>query len=423
MATPSTYDPRVAELQQMLNSQGYTDPQGKALAVDGMMGPLTQYALGQRSASTVQGLPNYFGPDMAMPTTQQTVPSVNMSTIPSTPTSGAMASSIRSTPTTIGSMNPQIGQLLSTLQQRASAPLPAAESTPQYAAAKDRLQREGSEASTRAVQNMAARGVLRSSMTESALQRIEQEIVDRLATQIVPQVQQQLFAERQAELGGLRSDLGTALGMAQFDIGQMNAAQQAQLQAQQFDIEQAYRNAQLQQRAQEIAGNLQESEADRELRERLGFANINESSADRALRERLEGQLGRTGVIDTIYNKIATGQPLTTGEQQIWNTMNPQGAGGDDEKEALFVLQQQLSEAARMSKTDRDRERLRAEAVQDINAMKLANLISDSAYQTAMQLIDQYFPVNQAATGSNAPGASTFMPYDFGVRGNPNERE
>ena len=270
---------------------------------------------------------------------------------------------------------------------------------------------------------MAARGVLRSSMTESALQRIEQEIVDRLATQIVPQVQQQLFAERQAELGGLRSDLGTALGMAQFDIGQMNAAQQAQLQAQQFDIEQAYRNAQLQQRAQEIAGNLQESEADRELRERLGFANINESSADRALRERLEGQLGRTGVIDTIYNKIATGQPLTTGEQQIWNTMNPQGAGGDDEKEALFVLQQQLSEAARMSKTDRDRERLRAEAVQDINAMKLAKFISDGAYQTAMQLIDQYFPVGLAANPATSSGTSTFAPYDLGIRGTPTERE
>ena len=260
----SPYDPRVAELQQMLNSQGYTDPQGKPLAVDGMMGPLTQYALGQKSASTAQGLSaspeagiTYLGGTRAPPS------------VPTLP-SGGMA-----TPSTLAGFSPQIGQLLSTLQGRATAPLPAPESTPQYVAAKQQLQREGTEASTRAVQQMASRGVLRSSMTEGALQRIEQEIVDRLTTQILPQVQQQLMAERQTELGGLRGDLQTAIDLGKFDISQLSAAQQAGTQAQQFGIEQAYRNAQLQQKAQEFASGLRESQADREQRAALGFGGLN----------------------------------------------------------------------------------------------------------------------------------------------------
>jgi peptidoglycan hydrolase-like protein with peptidoglycan-binding domain len=248
--TASRYDPKVAQLQQTLNAEGYRDQNGRPLAVDGVMGPLTNYASQQKSAAmanNVAGGPTNWtiGEGGVIVGSKNGV--YQGFTIPNTPTSGGMASSVRNTPKSISSMNPQIGQLFSTLKAKASASLPSVESTPQYAAAKQRLQQEGAEASTRAVQGLAARGVLRSSMTEDAMKRIEADIVDRLTTQVAPQIQSQLMAQRESELGGIRSDLAMALQMAGMDASQaMQAAQMAE-QGRQFDIGQMVERARLEQ--------------------------------------------------------------------------------------------------------------------------------------------------------------------------------
>ena len=236
--TASRYDPTVARLQQTLNTEGYRDPSGKPLAVDGMMGPLTNYASQQKAASlansVASGPTNYTIGEGGMIVGSRNGAFQGFSQY--TPSSGGMASSVRNTPTSVSAFNPEIGNLLGVLRNKASTPLPSVESTPQYAAAKTRLQQEGAEASTRAVQGMAARGVLRSSMTEDAMKKIEAEIVDRLTTQVAPSVQQQLLAERQNELGGIRGDLAAALQMAGMDASQATQAAQMEQQGRQFDI-------------------------------------------------------------------------------------------------------------------------------------------------------------------------------------------
>ena len=250
--TASQYDPTVARLQQMLNTEGYRDPSGRPLAVDGMMGPLTNYASQQKAASMATGLAG----TTSVPTNYTIGPGntivgakdgVFQGFTQFTPGSGGTASSVRNTPTSVSSFNPEIGNLLSALHTKASAPMASVESTPQYIAAKARLQQEGAEASTRAVQGLAARGVLRSSMTEDAMKRIEAEIVDRLTTQIGPGVQQQLLSERQGELGGLRSDLSQAMQLAGMDASRATSAAQMTEQGRQFDIGAMFDRAKLEQ--------------------------------------------------------------------------------------------------------------------------------------------------------------------------------
>jgi peptidoglycan hydrolase-like protein with peptidoglycan-binding domain len=244
--TASQYDPRVAQLQQRLNAEGYRDQNGRPLAVDGVMGPLTQYASQQKAGALANNVAGGYDPARlnAIVSGVEKEKEINR-ILRNAGTGGNVGSSVRNTPTSISAMNPQIGKLFATLQSRASAPMQSVESTPQYAAAKTRLQQEGAEASTRAVQGMAARGVLRSSMTEDAMKRIEADIVDRLTTQVAPQIQSQLMAQRESELGGIRSDLAMALQMAGMDASQaMQAAQMAE-QGRQFDIGQMYQRAQL----------------------------------------------------------------------------------------------------------------------------------------------------------------------------------
>jgi hypothetical protein len=333
------YDPKVAQLQQELNAQGYRDPQGKPLAVDGVMGPLTQYALDQRASSTASTAvdpslvdPMYSG-RWATPNisgTAYTAPQVRIEggnivsssggSVPiptgggstSTPTSvGNLSSQMSSLlsqlqgmsytpnlPASLTAYNPQIGAMMSSLQAMASSPLAAPETTPQYQAAKARLQREGEEASTRAVQNMAARGILRSSMTESALQNIQRDIVDMLTTQIAPQVQEQLWRERQAELGGLRSDLQTAIDMARVDAERALQLAQMEQQARQFGMTYGLDAQKLMQQAQQFEQQMQwareQYRLDQELaRQKLAQEQYQfdltyeQKEADRALRERL----------------------------------------------------------------------------------------------------------------------------------------
>jgi peptidoglycan hydrolase-like protein with peptidoglycan-binding domain len=244
----SKYDPKVAQLQQTLNAEGYRDQNGRPLAVDGVMGPLTQYASQQKAGALANNVAGGYDPARlnAIVSGVEKEKEINR-ILRNAGTGGNVGSSVRNTPTSISAMNPQIGKLFATLQSRASASLPSVESTPQYAAAKTRLQQEGAEASTRAVQGMAARGVLRSSMTEDAMKKIEAEIVDRLTTQVAPAVQQQLLSQRESELGGIRSDLATALQMAGMDASQaMQAAQMAE-QGRQFDIGQMVERARLEQ--------------------------------------------------------------------------------------------------------------------------------------------------------------------------------
>lgn len=239
--TTSQYTQTVADLQKTLNAEGYRDPNGRPLAVDGVMGPLTQYAQNKKAqslaasvAGTTTGPINYtIGPGNTIVGSRG---GVFQGFTQFSPTSGGAASSVRNTPSSVSGLNPEIGNLMGILRTKSNTPLPSVESTPQYTAAKARLQQEGQEASTRAVQQMAARGVLRSSMTEDAMKKIEAEIVDRLTTQVTPAIQQQLLAERESELGGIRSDLAMALQMAGMDASQAMDTARFTESGRQFDI-------------------------------------------------------------------------------------------------------------------------------------------------------------------------------------------
>jgi peptidoglycan hydrolase-like protein with peptidoglycan-binding domain len=414
----SKYDPKVAQLQQRLNAEGYRDQNGRPLAVDGVMGPLTQYASQQQSAAmanNVAGGPTNWtiGEGGVIVGSKNGV--YQGFTIPNTPTSGGMASSVRNTPTSISAMNPQIGQLFSTLQSRASAPLAAPESTPQYAAAKTRLQQEGAEASTRAVQGMAARGVLRSSMTEDAMKRIEADIVDRLTTQVAPQIQSQLMAQRESELGGIRSDLAMALQMAGMDASQaMQAAQMAE-QGRQFDIGAMYQRAQLER--QMGADKLDDLYRLAGLTGRIpeGLPGAGGLTAEEAYRraQLARGTGGTTtpnvagGIRDQLLTGLNNGT-INEEDLQPWQRDLiglPQERVDTTGSEVLATVVAGLQQAVATAKTPQQREAVRQSEMQDIEALRIAGLIGEAEYAKALQLLNMYFPP-ATTPATTAAGAS-----------------
>ncbi len=493
------YDPTVAQLQQQLNAEGYRDPQGRPLAVDGIMGPLTQYALQQKAstaASTVDPSivdPMYSGKwtTPGITGTIYTAPDVRIEggnivasrdgqIVSSTPIPGASAGgtappSMPSAPAAVGSLgtqmgsllsqlqgmsftpnlpssltayNPQIGTLMSSLQAKASAPLPAPETTPQYQAAKARLQQEGTEASTRAVQQMAARGVLRSSMTEEALKNIERNIVDMLTTQVTPQVQQQLWQERQAELGGLRSDLQTAIDMARVDAERALQLAQMEQQARQFGMTYGLDAERLMQEAQQFQQQLQWAReqygleaAQQTGRDALAnlynIANLTGTipaglpgagglTADEAYRR---AQLARSTassapsltstIRDTLLRGLNEGtikeEDLQPWQREILGL--PQIKPDEGGSEVLATVVAGLQEVGAAAKTAQQRELARQSELRDIEALRVGGFLTGQEYQRALQLLDMYLPAAVLPTATMPTGNSVggwTVPLEYG---------
>lgn len=94
----------------------------------------------------------------------------------------------------------QYTQMIKDIQSRLAAPQQDVYSTPQYAAAQAQAQRGVAEGQRQSRENLNRRGIFDSSLTSSQANQIAANSNEYLQTQLVPQIQQQLTAQRQAEI-------------------------------------------------------------------------------------------------------------------------------------------------------------------------------------------------------------------------------
>ncbi len=210
--------------------------------------------------------------------------------------------------------DPRFARIMQQLEQAISAPFqPRVEEHPAYQAAQARLQREAEEQAKRAVQTMAARNILRSAMTEQALKDIAGSVVERLQTEVAPQVYQQLLGERQARIQNLMSQLQAALSAAGF-----GAEEQARAFQQAMDV-----------------ARLQESIRQANIMRQLQEAGITGYYAGQPT---LERQLQEAGLLGTYQ-----GQPTLAArslEQQKWEALLPWTQGLTPYQRAQIGLQE-----------------------------------------------------------------------------------
>lgn len=279
----------IKRLQERLNQQGYTDAAGNKLVVDGIMGEKTRYAQAQLNNATAKSAygnspeegiiygRGEYDPVRGIYTTKTDLaapvgnygseglqafrpgsPNVSISgnTISmngqpysriSSPASALQnrLSSLRAPAPYSMYSNPQVAGIYQQLQALLTKPLGGVEESPYYQSEKKRLEKSSREAATRAVQNMAARGILRSKMTEDALNRNTENLVDTLEGQVAPRAQALMQTERNTQAGMLQNLLNQAQQMAQYE--QQQQQQQFQNDLSLYNLEESARRYEVEQ--------------------------------------------------------------------------------------------------------------------------------------------------------------------------------
>ena len=107
----------------------------------------------------------------------------------------------------------QVQSLLQQIQQMTMNQQPIDPySTPQWAAAQAQAQRGAQQAIRGAQESLGGSGLARSSLVTDRAQNIQNQANEYLQTQVVPQIVQQIQAERQQQLSGLYNLLGALSG-------------------------------------------------------------------------------------------------------------------------------------------------------------------------------------------------------------------
>ena len=134
------------------------------------------------------------------------------------------------------------------------------EGHPLYEAAKARAKRQSQEGSSQIVQQMAARNLGKSSITRDNIKTLEQQLMERLETETVPLVQNQISADRQSQLSGLMNAYNAQLqaenfrqSSSQSEMSNRLTQQQISQSAYQFDAKTQLKLKQLEQQAAQAA--------------------------------------------------------------------------------------------------------------------------------------------------------------------------
>lgn len=107
----------------------------------------------------------------------------------------------------------QYTQMIKDIQTKLSAPQQDVYSTPQYAAAQAQQQRAAQQGIRSAQESLGGAGFGRSTALGEAANRAQNTANEYLTTQLVPQIQQQLAAQRQAEIGNQFSLLNPIMSL------------------------------------------------------------------------------------------------------------------------------------------------------------------------------------------------------------------
>lgn len=107
----------------------------------------------------------------------------------------------------------QLTQMIADIQQRMNAPQQDVYATPQYTAAQAQTDKRAQEAKRAAQESLGSSGFGRSTALGQTVQQGYNDANEYLATQLVPQIQQQLAAQKQADISNQFGLLNPVMGL------------------------------------------------------------------------------------------------------------------------------------------------------------------------------------------------------------------